>query len=227
MKRALSSPTDKTTLLRLSGIALMDDETLATNRRLEQSLNTQANSHTGISSQPINLVNANVVNAGNAVDDATQTAATHSMAMPDTMLDTMTAAITAPAHHTDTTETTPTSPPHTTSAGEVSVKKPSKGWLIAMIAALIAGLVAIGGYGVSTLKSASTPTTSQSATSNQSDNTKAASSDDNSQKKPKSQTKSQNSIPKYFILIFYKLWYYFYLKAYFTEIRLKKRAFLI
>ena len=28
MKRALSSPTDKTTLLRLSGIALMDDETL-------------------------------------------------------------------------------------------------------------------------------------------------------------------------------------------------------
>lgn len=170
----------------LSG--LMDDETLANNRRLEQSLNTQANSHTGIPSQPIN-----VVSAVNAVDDTTQTPATHSMAMPDTMLDTMTAAITAPAHHTDTTETTPTSPPHTTSAGEVSVKKPSKGWLIAMIAALIAGLVAIGGYGVSTLKSASTPTTSQSATSNQSDNTKAASSDDNSQKKPKSQTKSQNS----------------------------------
>ena len=90
------------------------------------------------------------------------------MAMPDTMADTMTA---------------PTSPPHTTATGEVSVKKPSKGWLIAMIAAL----VAIGGYGVSRLKSASTPTTSQSATTNQSDNTKAASTDDNSQKKPKSQ----------------------------------------
>ena len=56
-----------------------------------------------------------------------------------------------------------------------------------MIAALIAGLVAIGGYGVSRLKSASTPTTSQSATTNQSDNTKAASTDDNPQKKPKSQ----------------------------------------
>ena len=138
----------------LSG--LMDDETLANNRRLEQSLNTQANSHTGISSQPINLVNANVVNA---VDDATQTPAIHS-----------TNAITAPAHHTAAT-------------GEVAVKKPSKGWLIAMIAAL----VAIGGYGVSRLKSASTPTTSQSATTNQSDNAKAASTDDNPQKKPKSQ----------------------------------------
>ncbi|ONG38057.1 hypothetical protein BKE17_09210 [Enhydrobacter sp. H5] len=136
---------------------LMDDETLANNRRLEQSLNTQANSHRGTPIQPINVV-----------DDATQTTATHSMAMPDTMADTMTA---------------PTSPPHTTATGEVSVKKPSKGWLIAMIAAL----VAIGGYGVSRLKSASTPTTSQSATSNQSDNTKAASSDDNPQKKPKSQ----------------------------------------
>lgn len=136
---------------------LMDDETLANNRRLEQSLNTQANSHTGIPSQPIN-----VVNAGDAVDDATQTPATHSMAR---------------------TEATPTTPPYTTSTGEVSVKKPSKGWLIAMIAAL----VAIGGYGVSRLKSASTPTTSQSATSNQSDNTKAASTDDNPQKKPKSQ----------------------------------------
>lgn len=142
---------------------LMDDETLATNRRLEQSLNTQANSHRGIPSQPIN-----VVNTGNAVDDATQTPATHSMAMPDTMADTMTA---------------PTSPPHTTATGEVSVKKPSRGWLIA----IIAGLVAIGGYGVSTLKSASTSTTSQSATSNQSDNAKAASSDDNPQKKPKNQ----------------------------------------
>ena len=139
---------------------LMDDETLATNRRLEQSLNTQANSHRGTPIQPINVVNA--------VDDATQTTATHSMAMPDTMADTMTA---------------PTSPPHTTATGEVSVKKPSKGWLIAMIAAL----VAIGGYGVSRLKSASTPTTSQSATTNQSDNTKAASTDDNPQKKPKSQ----------------------------------------
>ena len=138
---------------------LMDDETLANNRRLEQSLNTQANSHRGTPIQPINVVNA--------VDDATQTTATHSMAMPDTMADTMTA---------------PTSPPHTTATGEVSVKKPSKGWLIAMIAAL----VAIGGYGVSRLKSASTPTTSQSATTNQSDNTKAASSDDNPQKKPKS-----------------------------------------
>ena len=145
----------------LSG--LMDDETLATNRRLEQSLNTQANSHKGTPIQPINVVNA--------VDDATQTTATHSMAR------------TAPAHHTDTTEATPTSPPHTTSTGEVAVKKPSKGWLIAMIAAL----VAIGGYGVSKLKSASTPTTSQSATTNQSDNTKAASTDDNPQKKPKSQ----------------------------------------
>lgn len=142
----------------LSG--LMDDETLANNRRLEQSLNTQANSHRGTPIQPINVVNA--------VDDATQTTATHSMAMPDTMADTMTA---------------PTSPPHTTATGEVSVKKPSKGWLIAMIA----GLVAIGGYGVSRLKSASTPTTSQSATSNQSDNAKAASTDDNPQKKPKSQ----------------------------------------
>ena len=139
---------------------LMDDETLANNRRLEQSLNTQANSHRGTPIQPINVVNA--------VDDATQTTATHSMAMPDTMADTMTA---------------PTSPPHTTATGEVSVKKPSKGWLIAMIA----GLVAIGGYGVSRLKSASTPTTSQSATTNQSDNTKAASTDDNPQKKPKSQ----------------------------------------
>lgn len=139
---------------------LMDDETLANNRRLEQSLNTQANSHRGTPIQPINVVNA--------VDDATQTTATHSMAMPDTMADTMTA---------------PTSPPHTTATGEVSVKKPSKGWLIAMIA----GLVAIGGYGVSRLKSASTPTTSQSATSNQSDNAKAASTDDNPQKKPKSQ----------------------------------------
>ena len=162
---------------------LMDDETLANNRRLEQSLNTQANSHTGIPSQPINLVNANVVNAGNAVDDATQTPATHSMGMPDTMLDTMTDARTAPTHHTDTTEATPITPPYTTSTGEVSVKKPSKGWLIAMIAAL----VAIGGYGVSRLKSASTPTTYQSATTNQSDNTKAASTDDNPQKKPKSQ----------------------------------------
>ncbi|WP_313421236.1 hypothetical protein [Moraxella sp. CTOTU49803] len=139
---------------------LMDDETLANNRRLEQSLNTQANSHRGTPIQPINVVNA--------VDDATQTTATHSMAMPDTMADTMTA---------------PTSPPHTTATGEVSVKKPSKGWLIAMIAAL----VAIGGYGVSRLKSASTPITSQSATNNQSDNTKAASTDDNPQKKPKSQ----------------------------------------
>ena len=139
---------------------LMDDETLANNRRLEQSLNTQANSHRGTPIQPINVVNT--------VDDATQTTATHSMAMPDTMADTMTA---------------PTSPPHTTATGEVSVKKPSKGWLIAMIA----GLVAIGGYGVSRLKSASTPTTSQSATTNQSDNAKAASTDDNPQKKPKSQ----------------------------------------
>ncbi|WP_213065753.1 hypothetical protein, partial [Acinetobacter baumannii] len=52
---------------------------------------------------------------------------------------------------------------------------------------MIAGLVAIGGYGVSRLKSASTPTTSQSATTNQSDNAKAASTDDNPQKKPKSQ----------------------------------------
>lgn len=143
---------------------LMDDETLANNRRLEQSLNTQANSHRGTPIQPINVVNA--------VDDATQTTATHSMAMPDTMADTMTA---------------PTSPPHTTATGEVSVKKPSKGWLIAMIAALIAGLVAIGGYGVSRLKSASTPTTSQSATNNQSNNAQAASTDDNPQKKPKSQ----------------------------------------
>ena len=142
----------------LSG--LMDDETLANNRRLEQSLNTQANSHRGTPIQPINVVNA--------VDDATQTTATHSMAMPDTMADTMTA---------------PTSPPHTTATGEVSVKKPSKGWLIAMIAAL----VAIGGYGVSRLKSASTPTTSQSATNNQSNNAQAASTDDNPQKKPKSQ----------------------------------------
>ena len=139
---------------------LMGDETLANNRRLEQSLNTQANSHKGTPIQPINVVNA--------VDDATQTTATHSMAMPDTMADTMTA---------------PTSPPHTTATGEVSVKKPSKGWLIAMIAAL----VAIGGYGVSRLKSASTPTTSQSATTNQSNNAKAASTDDNPQKKPKSQ----------------------------------------
>ena len=139
---------------------LMDDETLANNRRLEQSLNTQANSHKGTPIQPINVVNA--------VDDATQTTATHSMAMPDTMADTMTA---------------PTSPPHTTATGEVSVKKPSKGWLIAMIAAL----VAIGGYGVSRLKSASTPTTSQSATNNQSNNAQAASTDDNPQKKPKSQ----------------------------------------
>ena len=139
---------------------LMDDETLANNRRLEQSLNTQANSHRGTPIQPINVVNA--------VDDATQTTATHSMAMPDTMADTMTA---------------PTSPPHTTATGEVSVKKPSKGWLIAMIA----GLVAIGGYGVSRLKSASTPTTSQSATNNQSNNAQAASTDDNPQKKPKSQ----------------------------------------
>ena len=146
---------------------LMDDETLANNRRLEQSLNTQANSHRVTPSQPIN-----VGGAGDAVDDATQTAATHSMAMPDTMADTMTA---------------PTSPPHTTATGEVSVKKPSKGWLIAMIAALIAGLVAIGGYGVSRLKSASTPTTSQSATNNQSNNAQAASTDDNPQKKPKSQ----------------------------------------
>lgn len=143
---------------------LMDDETLANNRRLEQSLNTQANSHRGTPIQPINVVNA--------VDDATQTTATHSMAMPDTMADTMTA---------------PTSPPHTTATGEVSVKKSSKGWLIAMIAALIAGLVAIGGYGVSRLKSASTPTTSQSATNNQSNNAQAASTDDNPQKKPKSQ----------------------------------------
>ena len=142
----------------------MDEEKLATNRRLEQSLNTQANSHRGTPIQPINVVNA--------VDDATQTTATHSMAMPDTMADTMTA---------------PTSPPHTTATGEVSVKKPSKGWLIAMIAALIAGLVAIGGYGVSRLKSASTPTTSQSATNNQSNNAQAASTDDNPQKKPKSQ----------------------------------------
>lgn len=141
----------------LSG--LMDDETLANNRRLEQSLNTQSNSHTGIPSQPIN-----VVNAEDAVDDATQTPATHSMAMPDAM-------------------TAPTSPPHTTATGEVSVKKPSKGWLIAMIAAL----VAIGGYGVSRLKSASTPTTSQSATNNQSNNAQAASDDDNPQKKPKTQ----------------------------------------
>lgn len=139
---------------------LMDDETLANNCRLEQSLNTQANSHRGTPIQPINVVNA--------VDDATQTTATHSMAMPDTMADTMTA---------------PTSPPHTTATGEVSVKKPSKGWLIAMIAAL----VAIGGYGVSRLKSASTPTTSQSATNNQSNNAQAASTDDNPQKKPKSQ----------------------------------------
>lgn len=139
---------------------LMDDETLANNRRLEQSLNTQANSHRGTPIQPINAVDA--------VDDATQTTATHSMAMPDTMADTMTA---------------PTSPPHTTATGEVSVKKPSKGWLIAMIAAL----VAIGGYGVSRLKSASTPTTSQSATNNQSNNAQAASTDDNPQKKPKSQ----------------------------------------
>lgn len=160
----------------LSG--LMDDETLANNRRLEQSLNTQASSHTGIPSQPIN-----VGGAGDAVDDETQTAATHSMAMPNTMPDTMTDARTAPAHHTDTTEATPTTPPHTTATGEVAVKKPSKGWLIAMIAALIAGIVAIGGYGVSRLKSASTSTTSQSATSNQSDNTKAASTDDNPQKK--------------------------------------------
>ncbi len=159
----------------------MDEETLANNRRLEQSLNTQSSSHRVTASQPIN-----VGGAGDAVDDATQTAATHSMAMPDTMLDTMTAAITAPAHHTDTADATPTTPPHTTATGEVAVKKPSKGWLIAMIAGLIAGLVAIGGYGVSRLKSASTPTTSQSATSNQSDNTKAASSDDNPQKKPKS-----------------------------------------
>ena len=143
---------------------LMDDETLANNRRLEQSLNTQANSHRGTPIQPINAVDA--------VDDAIQTTATHSMAMPDTMADTMTA---------------PTSPPHTTATGEVSVKKPSKGWLIAMIAALIAGLVAIGGYGVSRLKSASTPTTSQSATNNQSNNAQAASTDDNPQKKPKSQ----------------------------------------
>ncbi len=156
----------------LSG--LMDDETLATNRRLEQSLNTQANSHTSIPSQPIN-----VVNAGDAIDDGTQTPATHSIAITDTMTD----AITAPAHHTDTTEATPTSPSHTTATREISVKKPSKGWLIAMIAAL----VAIGGYGVSRLKSASTPTTSQSATTNQSDNAKAASTDDNPQKKPKSQ----------------------------------------
>lgn len=156
---------------------LMDEETLANNRRLEQSLNTQANSHRVTPSQPINVVNANVV------DDATQTPATHSMAMTDTM----TAEITAPAHHTDTTQTTPITPPHTTATGEVSVKKSSKGWLIAMIAALIAGLVAIGGYGVSKLKSASTPTTSQSATNNQSDNAKAASTDDNPQKKPKSQ----------------------------------------
>lgn len=139
---------------------LMDDETLANNRRLEQSLNTQASSHRGTPSQPINAVDA--------VDDATQTTATHSMAMPDTMADTMTA---------------PTSPPHTTATGEVSVKKPSKGWLIAMIA----GLVAIGGYGVSRLKSASTPTTSQSATNNQSNNAQAASTDDNPQKKPKTQ----------------------------------------
>ena len=138
----------------------MDEEKLATNRRLEQSLNTQASSHRGTPIQPINVVNA--------VDDATQTTATHSMAMPDTMADTMTA---------------PTSPPHTTATGEVSVKKPSKGWLIAMIAAL----VAIGGYGVSRLKSASTPTTSQSATNNQSNNAQAASTDDNPQKKPKSQ----------------------------------------
>nr|WP_309593532.1 hypothetical protein [Moraxella osloensis] len=138
----------------------MDEEKLATNRRLEQSLNTQASSHRGTPSQPINAVDA--------VDDATQTPATHSMAMPDTMADTMTA---------------PTSPPYTTSTGEVSVKKPSKGWLIAMIA----GLVAIGGYGVSRLKSASTPTTSQSATNNQSNNAQAASTDDNPQKKPKSQ----------------------------------------
>lgn len=152
---------------------LMDEETLANNRRLEQSLNTQANSHRVTASQPIN-----VGGAGDAVDDATQTAATHSMAMPD--------AIKQPAHHTDTADATPTTPPHTTATGEVAVKKPSKGWLIAMIAALIAGLVAIGGYGVSRLKSASTSTTSQSATSNQSDNTKAASSDDNPQKKPKS-----------------------------------------
>ena len=152
----------------------MDDETLANNRRLEQSLNTQANSHTGIPSQPIN-----VVSAVNAVDDTTQTPATHSMGMPDTMADT----ITEPAHHTDTTEATSITPPYTTSTGEVSVKKPSKGWLIAMIAAL----VAIGGYGVSRLKSASTPTTSQSATNNQSNNAQAASTDDNPQKKPKSQ----------------------------------------
>lgn len=140
---------------------LMDDKTLATNRRLEQSLNTQANSHRVTPSQPIN-----VVSAMNAVDDTTQTPSTHSMAR---------------------TEATPNTPPPTTAIGEVSVKKPSKGWLIAMIAALIAGLVAIGGYGVSRLKSASTPTTSQSATTNQSDNTKAASTDDNPQKKPKSQ----------------------------------------
>ena len=152
----------------------MDEEKLATNRRLEQSLNTQANSHTGIPSQPIN-----VVSAVNAVDDTTQTPATHSMGMPDTMADT----ITEPAHHTDTTEATSITPPYTTSTGEVSVKKPSKGWLIAMIA----GLVAIGGYGVSRLKSASTPTTSQSATNNQSNNAQAASTDDNPQKKPKSQ----------------------------------------
>lgn len=149
----------------------MDEEKLATNRRLEQSLNTQASSHRGTPSQPINAVDA--------VDDATQTPATHSMGMPDTMADT----ITEPAHHTDTTEATSITPPYTTSTGEVSVKKPSKGWLIAMIAAL----VAIGGYGVSRLKSASTPTTSQSATNNQSNNAQAASTDDNPQKKPKSQ----------------------------------------
>lgn len=149
----------------------MDEEKLATNRRLEQSLNTQASSHRGTPSQPINAVDA--------VDDATQTPATHSMGMPDTMADT----ITEPAHHTDTTEATSITPPYTTSTGEVSVKKPSKGWLIAMIA----GLVAIGGYGVSRLKSASTPTTSQSATNNQSNNAQAASTDDNPQKKPKSQ----------------------------------------
>ena len=134
---------------------LMDDETLANNRRLEQSLNTQANSHRVTPSQPIN-----VVDAGDAVDDATQTPATHSIA-----------------------RTAPATQPPTTATGEVSVKKPSKGWLIVMIAAL----VAIGGYGVSRLKSASTPTTSQSATTNQSDNAKAASTDDNPLKKPKTQ----------------------------------------
>lgn len=166
----------------LSG--LMDDETLATNRRLEQSLNTQANSHRVTPSQPIN-----VVSAVDAVDDATQTPATHSMAMPDTMTDTMT----APAHHTDTTETTPTSPPHTT--GEVSVKKPSKRWLIPTVAALIG----LGGYGLSSLKSpadnATNDTPSQSFDGNQPNNKATAIADDNKSKNPNSYNSIIKSLP--------------------------------